>query len=96
MGNPSGYFKDASLDITKGNFTFENEPFQLTANFQNFDDVAYNIVANGTLNVGKIYQVFKVDGIDVNGKVTADVHLKGKQSDATNGNYANLENSGIV
>ncbi len=96
LGNPSGYFKDASLDITKGNFTFENEPFQLTANFQNFDDVAYNIVANGTLNVGKIYQVFKVDGIDVNGKVTADVHLKGKQSDATNGNYANLENSGML
>ncbi|SHJ38772.1 AsmA family protein [Flavobacterium haoranii] len=96
LDNPSGYFKDASLDITKGHFTFENEPFQLAAHFQNFDDVAYNIVANGTLNVGKIYQVFKIDGIDVNGKVSANVHLKGKESDATSGNYANLNNSGTI
>lgn len=96
LDNPSGYFKDASLNIAKTHFTFEKEPFQLSASFQNFDDVVYNIAANGTLNVGKIYRVFKVDGIDVNGKVTADVHLKGKQSDATNGNYANLENSGTL
>ncbi|MCO6175448.1 AsmA-like C-terminal region-containing protein [Flavobacterium sp. NRK F10] len=96
LNNPSGYFKDASLDITKGHFTFENEPFQLAAHFQNFDDVAYNIAANGTLNVGKIYQVFKVDGIDVNGKITANISLKGKQSDATGGNYAKLENKGTL
>src|SRR5690606_6013702 len=94
IDNTSGYFKDTSLNISKSNFTFENEPFQLSANFQNFDDVAYTIVADGTLNVGKIYQVFKMDGIDVNGKIIANVHLKGKQSDATNGNFANLENSG--
>jgi len=96
LNNPTGTFKDAQINIQKANFNFENKPFQLTAMMQNLDDVAYDIVAKGTLNIGRIYQVFKVDGVNVDGKVIADVALKGKQSDAMNGNYNKLNNSGIL
>lgn len=96
LQNLSGHFKDIVFSIPKAAFTFENEPFALNADFSNFDDIAYNIKAKGVLNVGKIYQVFKIEDIDVEGKIAADIHLKGTQSDASNGNYTKLDNSGVL
>jgi AsmA protein len=53
-------------------------------------------MAKGTLDIGKIYQVFSQKGLDVNGFVKADVVLKGKQSDAEKGNYSKLNNKGTL
>uniref|UniRef100_UPI004049DC52 hypothetical protein n=1 Tax=Flavobacterium sp. TaxID=239 RepID=UPI004049DC52 len=96
LNNATGNFKDASFVLSPANFTFEGEPFTMTASFTNFEDVAYNIKANGVLNVAKIYKVFSQKGLDVDGYIKANVSLEGKQSDATNGNYSNLKNSGTL
>jgi len=89
-------FKDVSLVLAPASFSFENEPFNMTASFQNFDDLTYNIKANGTINLAPIYKVFAQKGLDINGSINAHVSLQGKQSDATNGNFQNLKNSGTL
>jgi AsmA protein len=96
LNNTTGDFKDASFVLSPANFTFEGEPFTMIASFTNFEDIAYNVKANGVLNVAKIYKVFSQKGLDVDGYIKANVSLEGKQSDATNGNYSNLKNSGTL
>ena len=96
LNSTTGDFKDASFVLSPANFTFEGEPFNLTASFKNFDDINYDVKAKGTLNVARIYKVFSQKGLDVDGFIKADLSLAGKQSDASNGRIGNLKNSGTL
>jgi AsmA protein len=93
---PTSAFKDASLKISPATFIFENEPFMLNASFKDFSDLNYDVQAKGIINLAPIYKVFAQKGLDLNGIIKADVSLIGKQSDASNGNYQNLKNSGTL
>ena len=88
--------KDVSIDIKPIGIVFENQPFTLTANLKNLDNLKYDIASKGTLDIGKIYQVFSRKGIDVKGFVSTDVKLSGLQSDAMNGFYERLRNAGTL
>jgi AsmA protein len=94
--NNTGKLAGTKVNIKPISFTFEGEPFTLKANLNNFSDLKYNIVSKGVINIGKIYQVFAVKGYNVNGIITADVNLKGTQSDALAGRYDKLFNTGTI
>lgn len=96
LSNGDGTFKQTKLVINPASFIFEGEPFYLKASFANFDDVLYDIKAKGSVDVAKVYKVFSKKGLDFKGFMKADVAFKGKQSDATRGNYNRLDNSGIL
>jgi AsmA protein len=96
INTTSHEFEDVAVFIDKGSFLFENQPFDLTASFINFEDVLYDIEAKGTIDVQKIYKVFSQKGLDLEGLIKADVSFNGRQSDATNGNYDKLNNKGIL
>ncbi|WP_445720080.1 hypothetical protein [Flavobacterium sp.] len=96
LNSPTTDFKDASFVISSSNFTFEGEPFNMTASFANFEDISYDVKAKGTINVAQIYKVFSQKGLDVDGFIKADLSLAGKQSDASNGRVGNLKNSGTL
>jgi AsmA protein len=94
--SPTNDFKDASFVLSPANLTFEGEPFSMNASFKNFDDINYDVKAKGTLNIARIYKVFSQKGLDVDGYIKANLSLTGRQSDATNGHYNNLKNSGTL
>jgi AsmA protein len=96
LKSPTGDFKDASFVMSSANFAFEGAPFIINASFKNFEDITYDIKAKGILNVANIYKVFSQKGLDFDGFVNANLNLSGKQSDATNGNFSNLHNSGTL
>lgn len=88
--------RDAKIEINPFTFEFEGKQFSITASLQNIMDVKYDITANGIFDLGKIYQVFAIQGYDLNGSIEAGFTLKGKQSDATAGRYASLDNKGFL
>nr|WP_288836490.1 AsmA-like C-terminal region-containing protein [uncultured Flavobacterium sp.] len=96
ISNPKGTFEDLKVVLQPAQFTFEGNPVFVKANLSNFDNLLYDVTAKGTLDIGKIYQVFSQKGLDVNGFIKADLALKGKQSDAEKGNYSKLKNSGTL
>lgn len=96
ISNPKGTFEDLKVVLQPAQFTFEGNPVFVKADLSNFDNLIYNITAKGTLDIGKIYQVFSQKGLDVKGFIKADLALKGKQSDAEKGNYSKLKNSGTL
>lgn len=96
LTNGNGAFSDTKFSIAPASFVFEGKPVYVSASFVNFEDVAYDIKAKGEIDVAKVYKVFSQKGLDLDGYIRADVAFKGKQSDAANGRYANLQNSGTL
>lgn len=94
--NGNGTFAQTQLIINPASFNFEGKPFYLKASFKNFDDVAYNLKAKGSVDLARVYKVFPIDGIDLKGFIKADVAFKGTQSDAVAGRYNKLQNSGTL
>ena len=92
--NQTGDFKDLDIQLNPASFIFEGKPVYVKALLSNFEDVNYDIVAKGELDISRIYKVFKQDGLDVTGYAKADLSLKGKQSYATTGQYSKLQNKG--
>jgi AsmA protein len=94
--NNTGSLKGLKVNIKPVSFRFEGKPFLLKANLKNFDDLDYQIASRGTLDIGKIYNVFALKGYSVKGLISTNFSLKGKQSDATAGRYDQLANSGTM
>ncbi len=94
--NNTTSLKGLKIDIKPVSFVFEGKPFTFKADLKNFNNLEYNITSAGTIDVGKIYQVFAIKDYNVNGLIVANLNLKGKQSDAMAGNYGQLANSGTL
>lgn len=89
-----GSINDLSIEVLPINFKIAREPFQLAASLYNLNNLNYNIQSKGTINIGDIYKIFKVDGIDVHGRIITSLFLKGLQSDAIKGDFDKLKNGG--
>ncbi len=96
INNNGGTLKDLEVKIQPASFQFEGKPFAVKALFKNFENIAYNIKANGELDIAKIYKVFSQKGIDVTGFIKADVQLQGTQSAALNKEFSKLNNQGTL
>lgn len=92
----AGSLKDLNVSILPVSFSVSGEPFMMKADFHNFDNIKYTIKSKGKLHLEPIYQIFAIDGLNVKGYVKTNVDLAGLQSDALNGNYNKLKNSGKV
>lgn len=86
--------KDLSVQIPNLHWEFEGKPFDMQATFKDFSDLHYDIQLKGKVDIGKIYQVFKVEGYDIGGKISADLAFAGRKSDALKMKYHLLKNKG--
>jgi AsmA protein len=94
--NRTGTMKDLDIQLKPVNFRFEGKSFTMNAFLNNFDDLKYDVKANGVIDLGKIYKVFSRKGMELDGNIETDLSLKGRQSDATAGRYELLHNSGTL
>lgn len=91
-----GTFQSLGVKLTPFSFDFEGNPVYVSADMQDFSDMLYNVRAKGTLNVGRIYQVFAQKGLDITGIIKADLNLNGRESYALKKEYNKLDNKGIL
>lgn len=96
IADSSGSLKGLNVNIYPLTFNFDGEPVSLKAKLKDFTDLDYKVKLKGKLDVGKIYHVFARKGYNVTGIIDANISLKGRQSDATAGNYDNLNNKGSI
>jgi AsmA protein len=89
-----GSLSDLKVEIKPISFELAGLPFFIKANFENFDDIHYNLISKGKLDIGTLYKVFHVDGYNVNGTLDTDFFMKGKASDIINGKYNQVESNG--
>jgi AsmA protein len=96
MQSAKGSTSDLAVVAQPVSFRLDGKPFALRADLRNFDNLAYNLTANGTLDLGKIYQVFAIDNYNLTGEVDLDVKMKGTQADAMAGRLGKLDNQGTL
>lgn len=96
LTDTAGSLQALKVDIKPVSFEFEGQTFTLKAALNNFDDLHYNILANGVIDLGKIYQVLGREGYDAKGFIKADLSLQGTKSDAMNSQYDKLFNKGTL
>lgn len=89
-----GSLSDLKVEIRPISFELAGLPFFIKANFENFDDIHYDLVSKGKLDIGTLYKVFHIEGYNVNGTLDTDFFMKGKASDIVNGKYNQLESKG--
>ncbi len=94
--NNSGKVEGTKVKVDELSFLFEGNPFRLTAEIANPDNVDYKILAKGSINIANIYKVFAKEGMELNGFISANLNLQGRQSDALAGNYGKLHNTGTL
>jgi AsmA protein len=94
--NQTGTMKDLNVEIKPLTFGFEGKTFIMNSTLNNFDDLKYDVQAKGVIDIGKIYEVFSQKGMTLDGYIETDLSLHGKQSDATEGRYERLNNSGTL
>lgn len=92
----SGSLSTLQVAVKPVSFRFEGQPFFLKADLSNFDNLRYTVVSKGVIDIGKIYQVFSRQGIDVKGFIKTNLDLNGLQSDAVAGRYDKLSNKGTL
>lgn len=96
LKNKEGTLSDLDVNIQPISFEFEGKPFMVKADLENFDNIQYNIVSKGEIDLGRIYKVFSQKGWDVKGTVQTDFALEGNQADAMAGRYSKLHDKGMV
>jgi AsmA protein len=91
-----GTLADLDVIIDAFKFQFEGQPFVITADLRNFENLHYAVMSKGSIDVGKVYKVFARDQYDVKGFIETNFSLNGTQEDATKGRYSRLQNTGSM
>lgn len=94
VNSKRGSLRDLTIRVLPINFKIGGEPFELAASLYNLNDLNYNVRSKGTLNLDSFYKLFKIEGLDIKGKLITNLFLSGLQSDAINGNFDKLKNGG--
>lgn len=76
--SPNGSLNDLRVHVLPISFILANEPFHIDANLFNFNNLTFDIGTKGKLNLGNLYELFKIDGLSVSGQIETNVKLKGK------------------
>ncbi|PZX46523.1 AsmA family protein [Algoriphagus chordae] len=96
MQSSNTAYSDLKFQIEPIQFNFGNNPFTVSANLENLDDIRYDLSSKGRLDLGELYKVFGQEDMSIDGYLITDVNLKGLQSDAMNGRLQNLHNQGTI
>lgn len=95
--NPGGNADATTIVVNPFNFVLAGNPFSLTANVKTpISDLDFNVAAKGKLDLGKIKDVYPIEGMNLNGLVNADMSVAGRMSMIDKGEYDRVKASGNV
>ncbi len=102
--NVQASLKDASADLAAAvfevpafSFKLDGEPLAGSAIVKDFSDPAYDVQANGTLDLDKLMKVYPIDSMELSGKILVEnFRTQGRMSDIEAERYTALPTSGKV
>ena len=95
--NPGGDADLTKIKIQPFSFSLAGNPFSLTADIQTpVSDPDFSFAAQGTLNLGKIKDVYPVEDMELNGIIQADINAAGKLSYIEKEVYDKISASGNI
>lgn len=90
-----GDMKSTTVDVSKLHFSLGEDEFGAKMYLENFENLLFDITANGVIDLDKIFKLFPLEGMDIKGLVQVhEFNTKGKMSDIENENYQAIKCSG--
>ena len=95
--NPGGDIDLTTLDVNRFSFSMLGNPFALTAQVKTpTSDPNFSVTAKGTLNLGKVKDVFPLEDITLNGIIKANMSFGGRLSYIEKELYDRFEANGTL
>jgi hypothetical protein len=92
--NESGKMAETVVLMDKFTMLVDGEKLESTLRFENLDDYTWDLAVNGGIDLEKIMQIFPMEGMELKGKIGANMQTKGKMSDVDAERYDKLATSG--
>lgn len=89
-----GTGEDLNVKLQPVEFVLAGSPFKVQGEVTNLYDLVYNIKTQGTLDVGKLTQIFPVKDMNISGIIQTNLIAKGSKKDIDAKNYDNIKNGG--
>lgn len=95
--NPGGTMDATVVNVAPFSFVLAGSPFSLAANIATpISDLVFDVKVKGKLDLGKIKDVYPIEGINLNGVVDADMGVIGRMSYIEKSQYERVQASGRV
>lgn len=95
--NPGGDIDLTEVDVEKFSLSMLGNPFAVTAHVKTpISDPDFALAAKGTLNLGKVKEVYPLEDIALNGIVKADMSLGGRLSYIEKEQYDRFKANGTL
>lgn len=95
--NPGGTMDATVVKVSPFSFVLAGNPFSLTADVATpISDLRFDVKAKGKLDLGKIKDVYPIEGMNLNGVVDADMGVVGRMSYIEKSQYDKVQASGSV
>jgi uncharacterized protein involved in outer membrane biogenesis len=92
--NSSGKMAETIISVSGFSMMMDGEKFNADMTLQNLEDLAWDVTANGGIDLEKISKIFALEGMTLAGKIKANLATKGKLSDLEAERYDRLPTSG--
>lgn len=89
-----GTGQDLNVKLQPAEFVLAGSPFKVQGEVTNLYDLVYNIKTQGTLDIGKLTQIFPIKDVSISGIIQTNLIAKGSKKDLDAKNYDNIKNGG--
>jgi len=94
--NTSGKMAETTIRVSDFSMLLDGEKFTADLVLQNLADYTWALKADGSVDLEKMTKIFPLEGMNLAGKVKANIETKGKYSDVTAKRYDKLPTSGTA
>lgn len=94
--NSSGKMDDIKAVVSDFTMIMDGEPFKADLTFEDLSNYKWELKAKGGIDLQKVTQVFPLEGMQLEGKIKADITTKGQMSELEAERYQNLPTSGVL
>jgi hypothetical protein len=94
--NTSGKMAETFIDVNDFSMLMDGEKLVADLHLENLDNYTWDLKLNGGIDLEKMTKVFPLEGMELAGKVKANIQTKGKYSDVQAERYDKLPTSGTA
>lgn len=94
--NPRGSMTDFLVDLARFGFELEGEAINGNMKIRDFDRLIWDGEIKGGVDLKKVLAIFPMEGMEMEGRIQADIATKGSYAAVEAGQYGQLETRGTM
>ncbi|MFA0961843.1 AsmA-like C-terminal region-containing protein [Roseivirga sp. BDSF3-8] len=92
--NEDGSMAATVVDVDAFSFSLAGEPVTGKLHLENLENYRWDLALNGAIDLDKMTKIFPIEGMELAGRIKADINTSGQMSDVEAERYDRLRSSG--